>query len=447
MNKLQSVGLKSGAAALRHTVWAAAVALAGAVALAPAAQAQAPAPAAVAQAKPVKLALIESLSGPFANTGEAVYRNIYWAMERVNARGGVQLPASSGGPRPLVLERYDSKGQNEEALSALRAAIDDGAQVILQGNSSSTAAVLIEAINKHNEREPNKRVLFLNYSAVDPILTNEKCSFWHFRFDAHADMRMAALMEVMREDKALKSVYLIGQDYSFGQAVLREAKKQLAAQRPDVAVVGDELHPVGRVKDFAPYAVKIKSSGAQAVVTGNWGNDLTLLVKAARDVGYEGSFYTFYGNALGAPAAIGDAGIGKVVAVADWLPNVPGAQSEAFYQSFRTRFPKPQDDYVHMRMQLMIEALAQSIERAGSTDVVAVARQMESANVQLAGQGGTMRAADHQFQQALAVGVMDKKGAPGVKFDVEGSGYGFRVVRQIAAAKAQQPHSCQMQRY
>ena len=447
MNKLQSVGLKSGAAALRHTVWAAAVALAGAVALAPAAQAQAPAPAAVAQAKPVKLALIESLSGPFANTGEAVYRNIYWAMERVNASGGVQLPASSGGPRPLVLERYDSKGQNEEALSALRAAIDDGAQVILQGNSSSTAAVLIEAINKHNEREPNKRVLFLNYSAVDPILTNEKCSFWHFRFDAHADMRMAALMEVMREDKALKSVYLIGQDYSFGQAVLREAKKQLAAQRPDVAVVGEELHPIGRVKDFAPYAVKIKSSGAQAVVTGNWGNDLTLLVKAARDVGYEGSFYTFYGNALGAPAAIGDAGIGKVVAVADWLPNVPGAQSEAFYQSFRTRFPKPQDDYVHMRMQLMIEALAQSIERAGSTDVVAVARQMESANVQLAGQGGTMRAADHQFQQALAVGVMDKKGAPGVKFDVEGSGYGFRVVRQIAATKAQQPHSCQMQRY
>ena len=446
MNKLQSVGLKSGAAALRHTVWAAAVALAGAVALAPAAQAQAPAPAAVAQAKPVKLALIESLSGPFANTGEAVYRNIYWAMERVNARGGVQLPASSGGPRPLVLERYDSKGQNEEALSVLRAAIDDGAQVILQGNSSSTAAVLIEAINKHNEREPNKRVLFLNYSAVDPILTNEKCSFWHFRFDAHADMRMAALMEVMREDKALKSVYLIGQDYSFGQAVLREAKKQLAAQRPDVAVVGEELHPIGRVKDFAPYAVKIKSSGAQAVVTGNWGNDLTLLVKAARDVGYEGSFYTFYGNALGAPAAIGDAGIGKVVAVADWLPNVPGAQSEAFYQSFRTRFPKPQDDYVHMRMQLMVEALAQSIERAGSTDVVAVARQMESANVQLAGQGGTMRAADHQFQQALAVGVMGKKGAPGVKFDVEGSGYGFRVVRQIAAAKAQQPHSCQMQR-
>ena len=448
MNKLQSVGLKSGAAVLRQSVLAVMATVTGLLAPVSGSWAQSTAPkAAVAQARPVKLALIESLSGPFANTGEAVFRNIFWAIERVNARGGVQLPVAAGGARPLALERYDSKGQNEEALSALRAAIDDGAQVVLQGNSSSTAAVLIEAINKHNEREPGKRVLFLNYSAVDPILTNEKCSFWHFRFDAHADMRMAALMEVVREDKTLKSVYLIGQDYSFGQAVLREAKKQLAAQRPDVAVVGDELHPVGRVKDFAPYAVKIKSSGAQAVVTGNWGNDLTLLVKAAREVGFDGSFYTFYGNALGAPAALGDAGVGKVVAVADWLPNVPGAQSEAFYQSFRARFPKPEDDYVHMRMQLMVEALAQSIERAGSTDVVAVARQMEKASVQLAGQGGAMRAADHQFQQALAVGVMDKKGAPGVKFDVEGSGYGFRVVRQITPAKAQQPHRCTMQRF
>lgn len=457
MNKLRGRGLKTGGAASRRGALALALAacLLG-VAAVPAAwaqaggaaQASAAASASVAaQARPIKVALIESLSGTFANTGEAVYRNVFWAMERVNARGGVQLPASSGGPRPLVLERYDSKGQNEEALSALRAAIDDGAQVILQGNSSATAAVLIDAINKHNEREPAKRVVFLNYSAVDPILTNEKCSFWHFRFDAHADMRMAALMEVMREDKSLKSVYLIGQDYSFGQAVLREAKKQLATQRPDIAIVGEELHPVGRVKDFAPYAVKIKTSGAQAVVTGNWGNDLTLLVKAAREVGYEGSFYTFYGNALGAPAAMGDAGIGKVVAVADWLPNVPGAQSEAFYQSFRTRFPKPQDDYVHMRMQLMVETLAQAIERAGSTEATAIARQMENAQVQLSGQGGSMRAADHQFQQALVVGVMDKKGAPGVKFDVEGSGYGFRVVRQIPAAKAQQPHSCNMQRY
>ena len=403
-------------------------------------------------APPVKLALIEGLSGANANGGEAVYRNILWAVERVNARGGVKL--SSGAAASLVLERYDSKGQTEEALSSLRAAIDSGARFILQGNSSATASALVEAINKHNEREPAKRVVFLNYAAVDPALTNEKCSFWHFRFDAHSDMRMAALMDALREDRGVKSVYLIGQDYSFGQAVVREARRQLAAQRPDITVVGDELHPMLRIKDFLPYAQKIKSSGAQAVITGNFSADLTLLVKAAKDAGFEGKFYTFYGNALGAPAALGEAGVGKVLAVADWLPNVPGAASEAFYKSFRTRFPRADDDYVHMRMQLMVEALAQSLEAAakanpmvaGMPDPQAVALELEHARVTLGGQGGAMRAADHQFQQALVVGQMERQGAPGVRFDVEGSGFGFKVIKTLSAAQAEQASTCKMVR-
>ena len=81
---------------------------------------------------PVKIAMIEGLSGPFGNTGEAVFRNLVWAVERINARGGVTL----------ALARYDSKGQAEEALSALKSAIDDGARFIMQGNSSATAAAL-----------------------------------------------------------------------------------------------------------------------------------------------------------------------------------------------------------------------------------------------------------------------------------------------------------------
>ena len=429
-----------------------------------------------AQAATIKIAMIEGLSGPFGNTGEAVFRNLLWACERVNALGGVKLRTSRidssqcTGPgncpvtsvadvRRLELLRYDSKGQVEEALSTLRAAIDDGVQIVCQGNSSAIAAALIDAINKHNEREPNKRVLFLNYSAVDPILTNEKCSPWHFRFDAHADMRMAALMEVLKDDKSVKSIYLMGQDYSFGQAVLREARRQLGAQRADIAIVGDELHPLGRIKDFAPYAAKIKSSGAQALITGNFGNDLTLLVKACKEAGYEGKFYTFYGNALGAPAAIGDAGVGKVVAVADWLPNVATKESEAFYQSFKQRFPQPVDDYVHMRMQLMIQALTKALEATapsqgsakvvpmvGALDIAALSLALEKVSVTFAGQSGAMRAADHQFQQQLVVGLMDKVGAPGVKFDVEGSGYGFRVVKTIDAAKAKMPTTCKMQR-
>jgi branched-chain amino acid transport system substrate-binding protein len=387
--------------------------------------------------------MIETLSGPLAAGGEAALRNLVWATERVNARGGVKL---SSGARPLQMVRYDSKGQVEEALAALRSAIDDGIRIVMQGNSSAVAAALIDAIGKHNEREPGKRVIFLNYAAVDPVLTNERCSFWHFRFDAHADMRMAALMQVLREDRAVQKVYLIGQDYSFGQAVLREGRRQLALVRPDVQIVGDELHPLGRVKDFIPYATKIKASGAQAVLTGNFGSDLTLLVRAARDVGFEGKFYTFYGNALGVPGVLAEAGVGKVVAVAEWFANVPGEAAQNFYQSFRQRFPRPQDDYIHMRMQLMMEALVQSIEKAQSLEAFAMAHELGRAEVSLAGHAGRMRSADHQFQQPLRVVLMDRQGSPGVRFDAEGSGFGFRVIRSLNADQAEQTHSCKMER-
>lgn len=428
--------------ALRRLTLAALAALSTA-ALPAAAQTTASAPA----AEPVRLALIEALSGPFANAGEAVFRNLLWATERVNARGGVKLP---GGSRKLELVRMDSKGQADEALSLLKNATDKQIGFVLQGNSSSVASALIDALNKHNEREPQRRAVLLNYSAVEPSLTNERCSFWHFRFDAHADMRLNALMSVLQDDKALKKVYLIGQDYSFGQNLAKQARAQIQARRPDIEIVGDELHPMGRVKDFLPYATKIRASGAQAVVTGNWGNDLTLLVKATRELGVPLKYYTFYGNALGAPAALGDAGVGAVLAVAEWQPNLGDAPSEALVNAFHKRFPDPRDDYLHARMQALVELLTQAMEKARSTDPTAVARALEGLALDATALGGvhsgTLRAADHQFQQPMVVSLMDKAGTPGVKHDVEGSGYGFRTVRRFDAKTMELPTSCRMTR-
>jgi branched-chain amino acid transport system substrate-binding protein len=252
-------------------------------------------PTAYAALPPIRLAMIEGMSGPFANAGDAVQRNVQFAIEVVNARGGVRL---KDGRHLLELSVFDNKQTIDESLIALRQVTDRHIPFILQGNSSAVAAGLVEAINKHNERRPDNRLLFLNYSAVDPVLTNEKCSYWHFRFDANATMRMQALTDV----RASK-VYLIGQDYSFGHQVATAARSQLAAKRPDISIVGDEFHPIGKIKDFAPYAAKIRASGADTVITGNWGNDLTLLVKAARESGLNLKFYTFYGNGLGAPAA------------------------------------------------------------------------------------------------------------------------------------------------
>jgi branched-chain amino acid transport system substrate-binding protein len=394
---------------------------------------------------PVRIGMIEGMSGQFANAGEAVQRNLQWSIERVNARGGVKLP---GGARRLELVTYDSKGDTEDALMMLRSLTDDGVQFVAQGNSSAVASALIAAIEKHNMRMPVRRLLYLNYSAVDPALTNEQCSFWHFRFDAHAGMRMNALTDAMKADRRIRRVYLIGQDYSFGRDVSRLARQMLAAKRPDVAIVGDELHPIGRVKDFAPYISKIIASSADAVVTGNWGNDLTLLVKAARDAGLTARFYTFYGNGLGAPAAMGLAGVDRVLAVAEWHPNAGGAESDAFVEAFRRRYTEPRYDYQHLRMNVMIEMLVAAIEKAGSTEAADVAGALEGMRFSNGFHEATMRAEDHQLIQPLYVSVMQKagNGDAGVRFGNEGSGYGFRTVRRLKPGETALPSSCRMNR-
>ncbi len=387
--------------------------------------------------------MIEGMSGAFANAGEAVRRNLLLAIERVNARGGVRLPE---GRRPLALVVFDNKQAVEESLIELRKLTDQRIAFLAQGNSSAVASALVDALNKHNVRQPERRVLFLNYAAVDPALTNEKCSFWHFRFDAHADMRMHALTEVIKADARARRIYLIGQDYSFGRQVAKAARLQLAAKRPALEIVGDELHPIGRVKDFAPYVAKIKASGADTVITGNWGNDLTLLVKAARDAGLPVKFYTFYGNSLGAPAAIGAAGVDRVRAVAEWHPNVGGSASDAFYHDFRQRFPQPADDYVHLRMHLMIDMLAAAIEKAGTTEAVAVARALEGAQYRNGFHQASMRASDHQLMQPLYVSVMQDLADGTIRFDNEGSGYGFKTERYFPATELALPTICNMTR-
>lgn len=402
---------------------------------------------ALAAVEPIRLGMIEGLSGPFANAGEAVARNLHFAVARVNARGGVRLP---GGARPLALATFDSKGQVEEALLQLKRASDDGVRFILQGNSSAVAGALIEAIGRHNERAPAARQLLLNYSAVDPALTNDRCSFWHFRFDAHAEMRMAALMQVIAADSRVRRVYLINQDYSFGREVARSARELLAARRPDVQIVGDELHPLGRIRDFAPYAAKMRQAGADTVITGNWGNDLTFLVRAARDAGLEASFYTFYGNGLGAPAAIGEAGVGRVHAVAEWHYNAGLPAMDAVYADFRQRFPEPRDDYFQARMTVLIEMLVRAIEAAGSTEATAVAQRLAGMRY-TAAQGNPlgevwMRPQDHQLQAPLYVSVMERAGSRGVVRDVEGSGFGFRTQRRLEAAETGRPSTCLMVR-
>src|ERR1019366_5638554 len=232
-----------------------------------------------------------------------------------------------------------------ESLTQLKAVIDQGYRYVVQGNGSGVGLALLDAINKHNERNPGKEILYLNHAAVDPDMTNSKCSFWHFRFDANSDMKMEALTTYMAKDQGIKKVYIIGQNYSFGHQVTRAAKEYLKRKRPDIQIVGDDLHPIGQVKDFSPYMAKIKASGADSVITGNWGADLSLLIKAAKDAGLNVDFYTYYGSTTGVPTAMGAAGADHVKYVGCWNANNAGFVRKDIGDAYKKKY---NDDYYAM---------------------------------------------------------------------------------------------------
>ena len=139
--------------------------------------------------------------------------------------------------------------------------------------------------------------------------------------------------------KDVTKVYLLNQDYLFGQSVQRDVKTYLAKLRPDVQVVGDELIPLGKIKDFSPYITKVKASGAQALITGNWGPDMNLLIKAGIDAGIDLRYYTLYAHLVGGPTAIGPGGDGRVRSVMAFNENdaveIGNKEAEDWQKKFR----------------------------------------------------------------------------------------------------------------
>ncbi|MBI5901001.1 MAG: branched-chain amino acid ABC transporter substrate-binding protein [Rhodocyclales bacterium] len=386
----------------------------------------------------VRIAYIDPLSGPFANVGEAGLKGFKEAAEiLVNQKGGIM-------GQKLEFTGFDNKGSPQETQIQLKAAIDQGFRFVTLGNGSGAAHSLIDAVNKWNARNPDKTVLFFNYAAVDPTLTGEKCSFWHFRFDANTEMKMEAITNFMENDKKIKKVFIIGQDYAHGHQVAKAAKEMLAKKRKDVKIVGEDLHPIGRVKDFAPYIAKIKASGADTVITGNWGNDLSLLIKAAKDAGLKSRFYTYYAGGLGTPQAMGAAGENQVLQLTEWHMNVPTKNTEKFALDFNKKYPGVW--FYYLRVNNMVQMVAQAMNTAKSTDPKAVALALEDMRFQVDTGEVWMRKSDHQAMQPLYISIFSKADGKTVKHDSEGTGYGWKTLATISQRDSQLPTACIMER-
>jgi branched-chain amino acid transport system substrate-binding protein len=387
----------------------------------------------------IKIGYIDPLSGGGASVGEGGLKTFQYLADEINAKGGIL-------GHKVEIVGMDNKVNPQESLVQAQKAVDAGIHYITQGNGSSVGAALEDFVNKNNSRNPGKELLYFNYAAVDPSLTNEACSYWHFRWDANSDIKMEALTNYMKGQQSIKKVYLINMDYSFGQSVKTAARKMLGEKRPDIEIVGDELHPMLKVTDFSPYIAKIKASGADTVVTGNWGQDFALLLKAAADAGLKVNWYTYYAGGAGGPTAIKQTGLdGQVFQITEGIPNSGNKAAMDLETDFRAKekmslwYPRAVNE---MRM---FKAAA---EKANSIDPVKVAAALEDMKFDvLDGGDGLMRKDDHQFFQPIYISsfgtLADKEKEP---FDEEGTGWGWHMVSKIDTAQTMLPTTCKMKR-
>jgi branched-chain amino acid transport system substrate-binding protein len=385
----------------------------------------------------VRIAFIAPLSGTFALVFEENLKLFRAAADEINARGGVL------GGRKIEIVPFDNKGTPQETLIVLNQAMDQDIRYVL-ATISSIALTISDALSKYNERNPGKPVLFLNYDAREPSLTEDKCSYWHFRFQPNSDMQVKVLTDHMAGRSAVKKVYMINQDYAWGHSFRRAARDNLGKRRPDIEIVGDDLVPLGKVKDFAPYVSKIRASGADTVLTGNWGNDLVLLIKASEQSGLKAEFYTTHAYVWGTPAAIGAAGADRIKTIMAFHINEADAQWQKKILAGEKYKPIAHMDFLPAWQTL--DMFVAAVNQANAIDPYKVAVALEG--MQYKGPAGEswMRAEDHQLMAPIYVTSFVKAGQKGVKYDSESTGFGWKTEMVVDAKDNVPPVRCQMKR-
>jgi branched-chain amino acid transport system substrate-binding protein len=387
----------------------------------------------------IKIGYVDPLSGAGASVGQIGLNELNFIADSVNAKGGVL-------GEKIQIIGYDNQVNPQVSLVQVQKAIDDGVHIIVQGNGSSVGVAIEKFVAKYNERNPGAGVVYLNYGAIDPILTNQDCSYWHFAFDANSDMKMAALANYIKSQPDIKKIYLINQDYSFGHSVSAAAVSMLHVKRPDIQIVGNEFVPLLKVTDFSPYIAQIQASGADTVITSDWGQDLALLIKAAGEAGLKVHWYTYYAGFGGGPTAIHQANLANdVFQVNEGINNLGYAPAQQIAAAYAAHYPSEPVSYP--RLFNLTSLLFKAIEEANSADPAKFVPKLEGMSYPTFSSGtpGTMRSQDHQFLQPLYISVFGPLQA-NEQFDDEHTGWGWSEVAKIPASDTVLPTTCAMKR-
>jgi len=346
-------------------------------------------------ADPIHVGLNEVRSGAFKSIGDKFLLGVEIAVKEINKTGGVL-----GRPLELVVE--DNQMKPEIAVTKLKKMIlEDKCEAIFQASSSAVALAISQTM-------PRYKKIYVPMASFAMDLTGKQFHPYVFRTDSNVALFTKAMaLYIGKQKKEFKKVYMINMDYAYGHDVADFYERFIREIAPDTQIMGKDFHPMFN-KDFGPYISKVKASGADYLLTGNWGTDLIQLIIQARSLGLKIPFAGILQSDPNTLAAMpGDEAVGNF-GVASFLPGVDTPKGKQLEESFHEKsgvWPAEQVWYAYKAMILYAEA----VKKAGSLDVDKIIKAFE--NLKFDGPTGivSMRAKDHQLMQPMIVGQVVKK--------------------------------------
>ncbi len=344
----------------------------------------------------MKIVFIDPLSGPFKEVGDRHVAAIQFAVDEINSKGGllgkkVELITEDGQMKPDI-----------SARKAIKAVLQDGANVIMQDQSTAVAKAIMDVSQKYN-------VVQVSHATYSDSLTGKDFSRNFFR-TCYTTGQYARAFAAYFKTKPYRKFYLINMDYVFGHAVADDFIAAMKKALPDVQIVGNDFHPIA-TKDFGPYISKFIASGAEIIYTGNWGTDLEVLMKQGTQLGLRARWASNQLDDHVILSNIREPAIGSIV-VSMYSPQVETESNKALMEKWHrkyrdTKYPWPTlpVGQVYNGCMFFFEA----VKKAKSLEPDAVIKAWEGMEYNGVMGKMTMRACDHQTLQPLIMSEIEAK--------------------------------------
>ena len=234
------------------------------------------------KAEPIKIGVVQPLTGPVADSGSYVVSGVNIGIDRINANGGV-----CGRPLQVIIE--DGKNDPQESANAAELLITrDQVPIIMGAWGSSSSLAVMPVMEKH------KVPLLIETSSSGKISDPATPGFQYaYRISPMSKMEADASQTYLVEKLGMKNVAILSVNNDWGRgaaAVFKEAIESHGGK-----IISEDFVEQSAT-DVLPQLTSIKNSGADSILMTTSAGQIATILKQYNELGMTQTVLTTGGS-------------------------------------------------------------------------------------------------------------------------------------------------------